>query len=249
MNAGGAIEEAARAAFRAALLGGAGALGLALDEERVAAFERHYVELLAGNRVANLTAIVEPREAAEKHYLDSALCARQVGESACTLIDVGSGAGFPGIVCALLRPGLAVTLLDSQRKRVDFLRRAVGALELAGVTVVHARAEDAGREAAYRERFDCAVARAVAPLNVLVELALPFVRVGGRFVAMKGPEGEAEAAAAQRAIELLGGRIREVVAGALPRGDRRLLVVVEKVSATPRGFPRRAGMPEKRPLR
>lgn len=248
MNSVPPLEESKRTAFREALQVGAGLLALRLDAAVVAAFERHYAELLAGNQRANLTAIVAPVEAAEKHYLDSALCAEHVAGDARTLVDVGSGAGLPGIVCKLLRPGLVVTLLDSQRKRTEFLRHVSASLGLADLTVVQERAEDAGRDPVYRERFDCAVARAVAPLNVLVELALPFVRGGGRFVAMKGGEGEAEATAAERAIAVLGGRVREVVARVLPRGERRSLVLIEKVSATPVQFPRKAGMPAKRPL-
>lgn len=234
--------------FREAFEAGAAELGLRFDPAVLAAFERHYLALLAGNARANLTAIVEPADAAEKHYLDSALCLEFVPDSADSLVDVGAGAGFPGLVLKLLRPGLAVALLDSQRKRTEFLREAVAALGLDRVAIAHARAEDAGRDPEWRERFDCAVARAVAPLPTLAELTMPFVAPGGLCIAMKGRDGEAEAVAGERAVRTLGGRVREVAERRLPRGDRRTFVVIEKISRTPAAFPRKAGTAARRPL-
>ncbi len=192
------------------------------------------------NQRMNLTAITDDEGVAVKHFADSVLpltlCDVPRGAR---VIDVGTGAGFPSVPMKLVRDDLELTLLDSLRKRLDFLRAVCGELQITA-ELVHARAEDGGRETRYRESFDLAVSRAVAGLELLAEYCLPFVRVGGLFLALKGSGGREEAAAGARAVGLCGGVIREVVDYCLPNGDGRTLIVVEKVSATPEKYPRTA---------
>ncbi|MFN3653652.1 MAG: 16S rRNA (guanine(527)-N(7))-methyltransferase RsmG [Armatimonadota bacterium] len=231
---------------------------------------RIYLELLVEwNRRFNLTAIRDPEEILTKHFLDSLSCAAVVDFSQRrSLVDVGTGAGFPGMVLKIVFPHLQVTLLDAVEKRLAFLDRVAEALSLRDVRTVHSRAEDAtgtwrapqrrsetppgAREVptgALRERFDVATARAVARLNVLSEWLLPFVRVGGVALAMKGPEVAEETAEAGRAIQLLGGGAAAATELTLPGSDlRRSLVAIPKVRPTPRTYPRRAGSARKSPL-
>ena len=165
------------------------------------------------------------------------------------LIDVGTGAGFPGVPLKIMTPTLELCLFDSLQKRIHFLEHLCGQLALKDVRTLHGRAEEFGQNAAYRETFDLATARAVAKLPVLAELCLPFVRVGGQFVALKGPELEQELAESQRALETLGGRLGEIKNIQLAHGQyERNLVVVEKIRPTPKKYPRRAGTPQKAPL-
>jgi 16S rRNA (guanine527-N7)-methyltransferase len=226
---------------------------------------RRYLELLCEwNRRFNLTAIEDPQEILLKHFLDSLTCATVVDLSTkATLIDVGTGAGFPGLVLKIAFPHLQVTLLDSLRKRIGFLDRVVEELALEGVCALHARAEDAARSAGaqgkslpaqpsprLREQFDVVTSRAVARLAVLAEWTLPFARVGGALVAMKGPQVEAEVQEAKRAIRVLGGgssRVREFTLPGSKLG--RSLVLIPKVTATPPAYPRLPGTARKDPLR
>lgn len=237
--------------WTAALAGALAALGLTLPDAGVERLRCHRDRVLEGQRTANLTAITDPEGMAVKHAADSLSGLRAgVFVPGVRVIDVGSGAGFPGIPLAIAVPGLEMVLCDAQAKRAAFLERAVRACGVENAAVVTGRAEELARRPAHRERYDVAAARAVAPLAVLLELTLPFVRVGGRLVAWKGPGAAAEIAAAGRALELLGGGPPRVVAVGLPgaAGERRL-VVVEKVAPTPAGYPRRPGVPAKRPLR
>ena len=206
--------------------------------------------LLKKNQELNLTAITEPRDMANLHMLDCAAllnCADLEGGK--TLIDVGTGAGFPGMVLKMLLPDLDVTLLDSLNKRLDWLDEVCGSLGLDSVRTVHRRAEEAGQDPAFRERFDFAAARAVADLSVLCELCLPFVKVGGRFLAMKSLGAEAEIEAAGEAVRELGGAVEACFDYRIPETDVvHRVVAVKKTAATPARYPRRWAKIQKDPL-
>ncbi len=229
---------------------GARVLGLNLDACQLAACGDYLALLLDWNQRFNLTAIEDPVAIIDKHFLDSLSCAGAIDFAGITsLIDVGTGAGFPGLVLKIAFPHLRVLLVDSVEKRLRFLHRVVEALHLNDVTTLHARAEEAGRNPACRERFDVAVARAVARLNTLAEYCLPLVRVGGSFLAQKGPEVREEVAEARRALRILGGgepRVHSLVLPLTTMG--RGLVVVPKIAPTPRDFPRLPGTPKRHPL-
>jgi 16S rRNA (guanine527-N7)-methyltransferase len=206
--------------------------------------------LLEWNRRFNLTAIEEPDAVIDKHFLDSLSCATVLDLTPVgRLVDVGTGAGFPGLVLKIAYPQLEVLLLDSVEKRLRFLDRVATTLHLSGVETVHARAEDAGRDPSRREQYDIAVARAVARLNTLAEYCLPLVRVGGWFLAQKGPDIGAELAEARFAFDQLGGGAAQTRTLTLPGTDiRRSLVLVPKVKRTPAQYPRLPGTPRKHPL-
>lgn len=223
----------------------AAALGVALDEAQLERFDVYARLLVEWNEKINLTAITDPEGIVLKHFADSLAAAPLMPKSFFSLIDVGTGAGFPGVPLAILRDDVELTLLDSLNKRLIFLEelcRAVGV----NATLVHARAEEAGRNSALREHFDVATARAVAEMTALSELCLPLVKVGGRFVALKGPDGAREAESAATAVKVLGGRFGEGLAVTLPNPEteggvsERRLLLVEKVSHTPKAYPRRS---------
>jgi len=225
-------------------------VGLSLTDEQTKKVEQYHDLLVEANRVMNLTRVPdEMEEAVDRNYLDSmAPVALGLFDGAETVVDVGSGAGFPGVPLAIALPDKRFTLMDSLTKRVEFLKSVVSALSL-NAEAVALRAEDAGRKAEYREQFDLAVSRAVAPVNVLAELMLPLLRVGGRMLAYKGPAVEEEAKEAEKALELLGGRVRTVHEVRIPGRDwRHTVLEIEKIAPTPEKYPRRAGMPEKKPL-
>jgi len=233
-------------------------MGLKLNDENLRAFGIYYRELVAWNEKFNLTAITDYDQVQVKHFLDSLTCLLADEDFTRTIcqqpgiraIDVGAGAGFPGLPLKIVCPGLQLTLLEATGKKVGFLEHVVGRLELAGVEVIKGRAEELGRDAAHRERYDLALARAVAALPVLVEYALPFCKPGGLFVAQKGTDGDAEARAAEGAIATLGGVLRRIVHLELPYlAEPRSLVVIEKTALTPEKYPRRPGIPSKRPLK
>ena len=237
------------------LVGGAQALGLSLTLEQQALFQRYHEELVAWNEKFNLTAITDYEQVQIRHFLDSLSClladeARlALNQPNSRAIDVGSGAGFPGIPLKIVCPGLRLTLLEATGKKVAFLEHLIQALGLPRTSAIKARAEELAREPAHRGRYDLALARAVADLPVVVEYALPFCRLGGWLVAQKGEAGPAEAWRAESSIHLLGGELRRVLPvelAGLP--EDRSLVVIEKVSPTPEAYPRRPGMPRKRPL-
>jgi len=237
------------------LADGARALGLRLTDKQLASFQVYYEELVAWNEKFNLTAITEYDQVQVRHFLDSLSCLladevrRALARPDARAIDVGSGAGFPGIPLKLVCPGLHLTLLEATGKKVTFLEHMVERLGLQRVTSIHARAEELAHDPAHRESYDLALARAVADLPALVEYALPFCKPGGWFVAQKGESGSAEAWSAGKALEILGGELRRVVhveLSGLP--EDRSLVVVAKVSPTPAAYPRRPGVPNKRPL-
>ena len=210
-----------------------------------------YLDLLQRwNEKMDLTAVEGEEELLDRHFLDSlTVLTAPLLPDAAKLIDVGTGAGFPGLALALARPDLRVTLLDSQRKRLSFLETVIRETGAENVTLVHARAEDAARQPALREQFDIACARAVAPLPVLSELLLPFVRVGGRMLCWKGPSLTEEMESGRRAAFLLGGRMEPPVP--CPLADREWdhrILPVKKEKPTPKMYPRKAGIPKKAPL-
>ena len=220
---------------------------LGLDVSRAETLERFSSMLLEKNQVMNLTAITEPDAVAQLHLLDSAALLPFVDLTGKTVVDVGTGAGFPGIVAKIYKPDLELTLMEPTGKRVDFLRYACAELGLTGVEFAKERAEEAARKI-WREQFDVASARAVAALPVLCEYCLPLVKVGGRFIAMKGPEADAEAKAAANALKKLGGQYEETRAFTLPDGSARGLVFCKKISQTPTVYPRNGGKIAKKPL-
>jgi 16S rRNA (guanine527-N7)-methyltransferase len=237
------------------LIDGARVLGLGLTTRQLDAFQLYFRELVAWNQKFNLTAITDYEQVQIRHFLDSLSCllAEEVRQALARpdarAIDVGAGAGFPGIPLKLVCPGLRLTLLEATGKKVTFLQHMIEQLGLLRVDAIHARAEDLARDATHREAYDLALARAVADLPVVVEYTLPFCRLGGWAVAQKGESGAAEAWAAGPAIGLLGGELRRVLPVELPGlPEDRTLVIVEKVSPTPAAYPRRPGMPAKKPL-
>ncbi len=207
-----------------------------------------YAELLVSyNQKVNLTAITDPQGIEDKHFVDSLLFACQP-EVAGKMVDVGAGAGFPGIVTKIYKPDLDLTLMEPTGKRVDFLRYACETLGLKGVSFAKERAEEAARKS-WREQFDLVSARAVAALPVLSEYCLPLAKVGGHFLAMKGASAAEELEAARGAIKKLGGRYKETRSFHLPGGDARSLVLIEKISQTPTVYPRNGGKIAKAPLK
>lgn len=232
------------------LLESAQALGIALSEAQTDQFMQYLSLLLEWNEKMNLTAITDPMEVVQKHFIDCISVLPhldlQGGE---TIIDVGTGAGFPGVPLKIASPALQVTLLDALQKRLTFLDTLTQSLQLSDVTLVHSRAEDGGQNPDLREQFDLCVSRAVANLAVLLEYCLPFVKVGGRLAALKGPDAAQEIEQAQNALQTLGGKVTAVIPVTIPHTDlQHRLVLVEKISSTPQRYPRKAGKISKKPL-
>lgn len=225
---------------------------LDLTSDMLAAFQTYYEELIAWNERVNLTAITDYQEVQIKHFLDSLSCLSVLAGMPLERwrhLDIGAGAGFPGLPLKIARPQMEITLLEAKKKRVRFLEHLVERLELSGIEVVRGRAEELGQKQGHREGYDLVLARAVATLPVLLEYALPLCRIGGIFLAQKGPDVKEELETAEFALRLLGGRLREVRGLELSHSmGRRNLVVVEKVAPTPERYPRRPGVPAKRPL-
>lgn len=226
-------------------------LGLTLTERQRQAFHLYHQELVSWNTRFNLTAITDTEGIQIRHFLDSLSCllafdnVRQ-GQS---LIDVGTGAGFPGLPLKIVYPALRLTLVEATGKKTDFLRHIVRLLELRDVTVVHARAEQVGHDPLHREVYDWVTARAVAAMPTLIEYLLPLCRLGGHCLAQKGEDAAVEVAAAEPAVLLLGGRLSRLVPVELPGlAETRHLIVIEKVARTPDKYPRPPGRPAKRPL-
>lgn len=227
----------------------AAALGVTLDETALEQFDSYSAELLRVNEYLNLTAITEPTEVLYKHWIDSLTILRYIEPKAgARYIDVGTGAGFPGVALLIARPDLHVTLLDSTRKKLTFIAQTLETIGLSAQTL-HMRAEEAGQTAAYREQFDFVTARAVANLRELCEYCLPFLKVGGTFVAMKSARSEEEIAEAQNAIHLLGGRIEAVQTFIVPNAGERTLIFLKKISQTPPKYPRPSAKIAKQPIR
>ena len=226
------------------------ALEITLTEKQIEQFLIYYEMLVEWNEFMNLTAITEYDEVMKKHFIDSIslIKAYDVTNSA-KVIDVGTGAGFPGLALKIAYPNFQVTLLDSLNKRIQFLNEVIDKLQLDGVETIHGRAEDFAKAGKLRETFDLCVSRAVANLSTLSEYCLPFVKVGGQFISYKSEKITEEMSAAENAIKLLGGKVKDQVEFTLPESDiYRNLFVIEKVKETPKKFPRKAGLPSKEPL-
>ena len=234
--------------MKAYLLSRAAEMGVNMTDEQAEKLIAYHEMLVSANREMNLTRVDEDfREAADRNYLDSLTVLEHLGDAR-TLIDVGTGAGLPGIPIAILKPDLSVTLLDALSKRVSFLQRVVEALDL-NVQCVHGRAEDAAKRSEFRDAFDISTARAVAEMNVLSEWLLPFVKPGGKMLALKGPMAEEETERAKNALEKLNAeKVSVHDAPLLWRDWNHKIVEIRKTGPTPEAFPRRAGVAEKRPL-
>ncbi len=231
-------------------------LNITLTETQMQQFMTYYEMLVEWNKVMNLTAITEYEEVIAKHFIDSLASVKvcdyaSSGGSAKTLIDIGTGAGFPGIPLKIAFPELEIVLLDSLNKRIKFLNAVIETLGLKGIRCIHGRAEDFAKQKEYREKFDFCVSRAVANMSTLSEYCMPYVKVGGFFVPYKSGKIDEELAAAQNAVKILGGNILEVVKFQLTGSEHdmdRSLVVVKKEKGTPKKYPRKAGMPAKEPI-
>lgn len=225
-------------------------LGITLTDRQLAQFETYYELLTEKNKVMNLTAITDREDVILKHFVDSvALVKAECGFSSQKVLDVGTGAGFPGIPLKIAFPELKIVLLDSLNKRVKFLEEVCDALELKNVEFIHGRAEDIGRQKEHREMYDLCVSRAVANLASLSEYCMPFVKIGGFFVPYKSGEIEDELKSAGSAVGILGGELEFVDKFMLPGTDAsRSLVVIKKVKGISKKYPRKAGMPTKEPL-
>lgn len=227
-------------------------LKIQLEQYQIEQFMTYYEMLVEKNKVMNLTAITEFEDVMKKHFIDSlTLCKVYPLDYRLDILDLGTGAGFPGIPLKIVFPFLNMTLVDSLNKRVLFLQEVIEKLGLEDIRAVHGRAEDLARDAAYREQFDLCVSRAVANLSTLSEYCLPFVKTGGCFVAYKADKVEEEVKQAEKAVKFLGGKIEKDRQAEfhLPDSDMyRSLVLIHKDSATPKKFPRKAGLPSKEPL-
>lgn len=226
-------------------------LSIVLNDKQIQQFEQYYNILVEWNKVMNLTAITEYEEVVEKHFLDSLTIVNAIHVKKIeTLIDVGTGAGFPGIPLKIAFPHLKVTLLDSLNKRIKFLNEVINLLELNDIKAIHGRAEDYAKQAEYREQYDICVSRAVANLATLSEYCLPYVKVDGLFVPYKSGEIDEELKSSEKAVSILGGKVEEVVKFQLPGTDiGRSLVKIHKIKETKKKYPRKAGMPTKEPLK
>ena len=227
---------------------GAHRLGLSLTVKQVELFQVYYDELVVWNQRMNLTAIVDYDEVQIKHFLDSLTVSMAFSNIPSSVVDVGAGAGLPGIALKILYPDMELTLIDSVQKKMIFLNYLVDALGLQKVDVVTGRAEELAHDSCYREHFDAVLSRGVARLAALAELTLPFCTVGGVFIAMKKRGDRGEVDEAESALDILGGRLRQVIHIELPELSDRALVVIDKVKPTPEKYPRRSGIPQKRPL-
>lgn len=222
-----------------------------LSDRQTEQFVAYYEMLVEKNKVMNLTTIIDPDEVFLKHFIDSLSLVKACGlaDAELSVIDIGTGAGFPGVPLKIAFPNLKVTLLDSLNKRVDFLKEVIDRLQIDGIEAIHGRAEDFAGPDQLREKFDLCVSRAVANLSVLSEYCLPYVKIGGRFISYKSEKAAAEIAGAERALSILGGRIEKEVSFTLPGSDiYRDLVVISKRKATPPAYPRKAGTAAKKPL-
>lgn len=224
--------------------------GIFLSREQTGQFQRYYEVLIDWNSKVNLTAITSYEDVLKKHFVDSLSLAKAADlRHQYSIIDVGTGAGFPGLALKIAFPDLTVTLLDSLNKRIHFLDAVIKELKLENVQTVHGRAEDFAKPGKLRESFDFCVSRAVANLSTLSEYCLPFVKKGGLFVAYKSEKGDYEVERAKKAISLLGGKLKERVEFTLPDSDiYRSLFVIEKEKSTPGKYPRKAGLPSREPL-
>lgn len=233
------------------LIDGCGYFGISLSEEQKEQFLDYYKLLVEWNEFMNLTAITEFDEVMRKHFVDSCALGKAVSlKGKERILDVGTGAGFPGIPLKIVYPGLEIVLLDSLNKRVKFLNTVIEKLNLSGITAIHGRAEDLARQKEYREQFDITVSRAVANLASLCEYCLPFTRVGGYFVPYKSGEIDTELKEAKKAVSVLGGEYQDTIKFILPDTDiYRSLVLIRKARETSKKYPRKAGTPAREPIK
>ncbi len=223
-------------------------LGIDITSQQAERFYLYTNMLLEWNEKINLTAITELDEIIQKHFIDSLTINKYIKESD-SIIDVGTGAGFPGIPLKIVKEDISVTLLDALNKRINFLNEVIEQNELTNIETIHARAEEAGKNKALRESFDIATSRAVAPLNVLVEYLLPLVKIGGKCICMKGSNAKEEIENSRKAISILGGKIEKIEELELPNSDiKRTIIVIKKEKNTPAKYPRKAGTPSKMPI-
>lgn len=224
-------------------------LGVCFFMEQLDNFYKYMQLLIEWNEKMNLTAITEPKEIILKHFIDSITILKEIkdGES---LVDVGTGAGFPGIPLSIMNPSLKITLVDSLNKRLIFLQEVVNQLKLENVEIVHARAEEFGQNKKYRETFDIATSRAVANLSTLSEYLIPLVKLNGRVISMKASDADTEINEAKKAIDVLGGKIQKIDKFELPQSDiGRTVIIIDKKKTTPAKYPRKPGTPSKEPIK
>ena len=224
-------------------------INVELNDKQIEQFYQYMNLLLEWNEKINLTSIIEEDEIILKHFIDSITVLKYIGEND-KIIDVGTGAGFPGIPIAILKSNTELTLLDSLNKRLLFLNDVINKIDVKNVRTVHGRAEDIGQNKEYREKYDISISRAVANLSTLSEYLLPFVKIGGKCICMKGPNIDEELKEAEYAIKELGGKIEKIEKFNLPSSDiERNIIIIKKEKTTPKMFPRKAGTPSKNPLK
>lgn len=227
----------------------AGVLGVRFSMEQTEQFFEYMKLLIEWNEKINLTAIIEPEEIILKHFIDSITILKEI-EKDSKLVDVGTGAGFPGIPLSIMEPSLKITLVDSLNKRLIFLEEVINKLNLKNVELVHARAEEFGQNKQYREKFDIATSRAVANLSTLSEYLIPLVKINGKVLSMKASDAQEEINDAKKAIEILGGKIEKVEEFNLPQSDiGRTIITIRKEKQTPSKYPRKPGTPSKEPIK
>lgn len=233
------------------LIDGAEELGYKLTEKQVRQFEKYYEMLIEWNKKINLTSIIDEQEVIQKHFLDSIAVKKVIDLSNYdSLIDLGTGAGFPGIPLKIVFPELEITLVDSLNKRINFLLAVIEELSLENINCVHSRAEDLGNNDLYREKFDICISRAVADLSILSEYCIPFVKDKGYFISYKSNKSQDEINSSLNAINILGGNIEQTINVNIPYLNlERTFVLIDKVKSTPSKYPRKAGKPKKSPLK
>ena len=235
--------------FNEGLLEKASVLGVRFSVEQMEQFYKYMNLLIEWNEKMNLTAIIEPSEIILKHFIDSITILKDIKDGS-TLVDVGTGAGFPGIPLSIMNPTLKITLVDSLNKRLIFLQEVIKELNLKNVELIHARAEEFGKNKKYREKFDIATSRAVANLATLSEYLLPLVKINGQAISMKAGNASQEIEEAQKAIKTLGGHINRIDEFYLPQTDiARTIIIIDKIKETPNQYPRKAGTPSKEPIK
>lgn len=235
--------------FNEGLLEKASTMGVRFSVEQMDKFYKYMNLLIEWNEKINLTAIIEPNEIILKHFIDSITILKDIKDNS-TVVDVGTGAGFPGIPLSIMNPTLKITLVDSLNKRLIFLQEVINELDLKNVELVHARAEEFGQNKKYREKFDIATSRAVANLATLSEYLLPLVKINGKAISMKAGNASQEIEGAKKAIKTLGGNINNIEEFNLPQSDiGRTIIIIDKIKETPGKYPRKPGTPSKEPIK